>query len=276
MDFIYIFLIRNDVWIYILCALGIVWYFSELVKARAILRQAMFGLERERGRRIQTKAVTLLMLLGAVVIGVAYVNLQVAPTLPPDLLRPPTPTPDIFSTPLSSPTPMGPPQPEIPTPTPPIVPTVTLRSSEGGAPVVPPPPISTPLPGAGDPPPPGGNGVAPAPPSDPPPPVGAVGCSPSVAISSPESGATVSGSISFFGSANDPNFAFYRLEANGPETNGSWASIIGGTVDQPVFNGLLGSASMGGWAPGVYSFRLTVVDLTSNEAGQCLIQLTLE
>ncbi len=38
---------------------------------------------------------------------VFFVNSRIAPTLPPELLKPPTPTPNIFSTPLSSPTPLG-------------------------------------------------------------------------------------------------------------------------------------------------------------------------
>jgi len=275
MDFIYLFFIRNDVWIYILAALGIVWYLSELIKARAILRRAVFGLEHERGQRLQSKALTFLALFGGLIGLVAYVNLQVAPTLPPELLRPPTPTPNIFATPLSSPTPLGSPQPDQPTPTPPIAPTVTLASPAGSGPPAPlPVPISTPPPGS-DAPPPGGNDTQPSEP-EPPPPAAAVGCSPNVNISSPASGSTVSGSVLFLGTATDAAFAFYKLEASGPETGGTWASIIGGTVEQPVANGQLGSAIMGGWQPGTYSFRLTVVDLTSNEVGQCIIQLAVE
>jgi hypothetical protein len=278
MDFLYLFFIRNDVWIYILSALGIVWYLSELIKARAILRRAVFGLEHERGQRLQTKALTFLALFGSLIGLVAYVNLQVAPSLPPELLRPPTPTPNIFATPLSSPTPLGSPQPDQPTPTPPIAPTVTLARPAGGGPAAPQPvPISTPLLGSEAPP--GGNdGTQPGETEPPaaPPPAAAVGCSPNVNITSPASGSTVSGSVSFFGTATDAAFAFYKLEASGPETGGIWASTIGGTVEQPVVNGQLGSAIMGGWQPGTYSFRLTVVDLTSNEVGQCIIQLAVE
>jgi hypothetical protein len=271
MNPIYVFLIRNDIWIYILCSLGLLWYMSNLLRARLILRHAMFGLEKEKGYRLQNTAVTFLALFGVIVALVAYVNMQIGPTLPPELLRPPTPTPNVFATPLVSPTPLGSPQPVGPTATPPIVPTVTLRSAD----VAPSPPTAELRPT--DTPPaertimPGDNETGPSPP-----PPAAAGCSPAINISSPAHGATISGSAAFIGSATASDFAFYKLEANGPETGGIWASIIGGTIERPVENGFLGTANMGAWTTGVYTFRLTVVDLTSNEVGQCTVQLNLE
>jgi hypothetical protein len=280
MNNIYVFFIRNDIWIYILCALGLFWYASTLVRARLILRQAMFGLERERGQRLQSTALTFIILFAAIAGVVGYVNVEIAPTVPAELLKPATPTPNIFATPLFSPTPLGSPAPDRPSPTPPIVPTVTLRSPVG-APAAQPPaaqtttaqtaaaqsPNPTRTPAA-----PGDNGSEPTRPSQAGP---AVGCSAVANITTPASGAIVSGAIPFFGSAGGESFAFYKLEANGPETNGLWASIIGGTVDRAVENGLLGTANMGSWTAGVYTFRLTVVDVTSNESGQCTIQLQL-
>ena len=94
MDRIYVFIIRNDVWIYILSILGLVWYLSELWRARGLLRGAMFGLERERGQRLQSRALILVILCTSIIALVTYVNLQVAPTLPAELLKPPTPMPN--------------------------------------------------------------------------------------------------------------------------------------------------------------------------------------
>jgi hypothetical protein len=270
MNHIYVFLIRNHIWIYILCSLGLLWYMSNLLRARVLLRRAMFGLEKEKGLRLQNTAVTFLTVLALIVGLVAYVNMQIAPTLPAELLKPPTPTPNIFATPLVSPTPLGSPQPPAPTATPPIVATVTLRSSDQvPAPVADGGPTNTPpaeRTATGDP------GTAPPRPSLPP----AAGCSPEINISSPTHGAAISGSTAFIGSATAAGFAFYKLEANGPETGGIWASIIGGTIERPVEDGFLGTANMGAWSAGVYSFRLTVVDLTSNEVGQCTVQLNVE
>jgi hypothetical protein len=274
MNAIYLFLIRNDVWIYILSALAIVWYFSELLKSRSILRRARFGLERERGLRIRNKALTLLAIFSAIIAIVIYVNVEIAETLPPEMLAPATFTPDIFATPLSSPTPLGSPTAILPSPTPPFAPTVTLRSPPGGVPQLSPTPLSTPPPG-GAPPVSGPTATVRPPQATIEPPGTGVGCIPAVNISSPASGSVVSGFVSFVGVASDPNFAFYRLEANGPETNNTWASILGETADQQVLGGVLGGASMGDWMLGDYAFRLTVVDLSSSVVGQCIIQLTL-
>ena len=106
MDSLYLFLIRNDIWIYIICGLGLFWYISELIRARQQLRRAVFGLEKETGSRIQGNSLLFILLLGSIVAGVVYVNVQVLPTLPAELLVPPTLTPDIFNVPLKSPTPL--------------------------------------------------------------------------------------------------------------------------------------------------------------------------
>lgn len=127
MDAFYVFIIHNDVWIYILCALGLFWYGSELVRALGILRRAMFGLERETGTRLRNNALFFIALLATIAGLVYYINSSIAPTLNPSLFRLPTPTPDIFATPLSSPTPLGTVE-NLAVPTPGLAPTVTLAS----------------------------------------------------------------------------------------------------------------------------------------------------
>ena len=103
MDRIYVFLIRNDIGIYILSAIGLVWYLTEYWRSRRILRSAIFGLEKEKGSRIRQRAVTLVIFFLGIIALVTYVNLSIAPNLPLELLKPPTPTPNIFATPLSPP-----------------------------------------------------------------------------------------------------------------------------------------------------------------------------
>ncbi|UCC54503.1 MAG: hypothetical protein JSV68_11165, partial [Anaerolineaceae bacterium] len=56
MDGLLVFLIHNDVWIYILSALGLFWYATELWRAQRNLRSAVFSLERERGARMRNNA----------------------------------------------------------------------------------------------------------------------------------------------------------------------------------------------------------------------------
>jgi membrane-bound lytic murein transglycosylase D len=94
-------------------------------------------------------------------------------------------------------------------------------------------------------------------------------------ITSPADGAQVSGQTAFSGSATTEGFLFYKLEANGPETSGVWASLLGRTVSNPVINGALGTANFGGWAPGDYSVRLVIVDSTRNEVAVCRISLNV-
>ncbi|MCB8921664.1 MAG: hypothetical protein H6662_08785 [Ardenticatenaceae bacterium] len=254
MDRFYVFIIHNDVWIYILCAFGLFWYGSELFRAQRILRQAIFGLERETGSRMRNNAVVFLLILGMLAGFVFFVNASIAPTLPPELLTPPTPTPDIFATPLSSPTPLNTAVP--PTPTGVIAPTVTLAGTippvDEDATAV---PTETAVPEAT--------------------PTPFVGCRVNLNIIEPGDGSVVSGVISFTGTANTPNFGYYTLEANGPQTNGQWASLLGRAIDQPVNNSFLGNADLGDWASGPYLVRLTAVDQEGNTTGSCVIQVTM-
>jgi hypothetical protein len=265
MERVYVFILRNDIWIYILSILGIFWYGSQYLQARHKLQRAMFGLERERGSQIRNTAIFFLFFFTGLAGIVYYVNASIAPTLPPDLLKPPTPTPNIFATPLSSPTPLGTAEIRAPEPTPALVPTITLASQPGG--------IATPAanasPGADEevagPPTPGG-----------PTPTPFVDCTVDLNITEPSNGSVVAGLINFSGTADTPNFGHYTLEANGPETTGSWASLLGRTIDRPVRDSFLGNVNLSEWAGGPYLLRLTAVDANGNETGQCVIQVTLD
>lgn len=265
MERIYIFVLRNDVWMLLLASLGLIWYISEFLRARRLLQRAVFGLELERGRQLRNNAAIFILALTAVIGIILYVNYQVAPTLPPELLRPPTPTPNPERTPLASPSP-----PVIPTstPTPQLAPTITLPSQ----PLVPPPiaPAATATPEPAE----GGTAVTIPTLAIPPTPV--IGCTLQLTISEPRNGAIVSGSIEFFGTANTPDFGGYTLEANGPQTNGQWASLVGRTIAQPVVDSLLGNVNLSQWESGPYLIRLTAFNHSGEAAYQCAIQITLE
>ena len=267
MDRIYVFLIRNDVWIYILCALGLFWYVSEFVRSRYLLRRAMFGLERETGTNVRNNALFFILLLSATISTVYYVNAEIAPELPAELLRPPTPTPDVFTTPLASPTPLSSPD---ASPTSPPAPTITLPS-QAGAPI---PDSSSPAnetdSGAAD----SDNGDTPPIDGNEPPPTPAVGCTPELNISDPRDGAVVSGVVSFSGTVGGSNSAAYRVEANGPQTNGQWASLLEQAI--PAQQGFLGNVNLSEWASGPYLIRLTAIDSSANETGYCVLQVTLD
>ena len=267
MNTLYVFLIRNDVWIYIVCAFGLVWYVNQLLQARGILRRAMFGLEREQGRAIRNSALVFILVFSAVISAVYYVNAQIAPDLPAEILKPPTATPDIFMTRLSSPTPLGTPGAPLATATLPFVPTVTLpgqnnsiiieQDINGTLVITTREPEATSVPVI----------TTPATPT--------IACTPQLNISEPRDGSVVSGLITFSGTADTENFQFYRLEANGPETNGQWSSLLGRTVDQTVNESVLGQANLQNWSSGPYLVRLTAVDSNNNESDICVIQVTL-
>lgn len=263
MESIYVFLIRNDVWIYILCGLGLLWYLGEFIRSRGLLKRAMFGLEKERGRRMMSRSLALILLFGLIIAAVTYVNLGVAPTLPADLLKPPTPTPNIFATPLSSPAPAG----GVATPTLVLAPTVTLPApgpaDDEGAPIAPEEPSPTGPASAEE-------LTATAAPETPP-----ELCSPDIDISAPPDGATISGSATFFGTASSDDFGYLKLEVNGPQTSGVWDSLPVNSATQPLFDNIIGGVNVSTWAPGPYRFRLSVYDSTDSVVGQCEIQLSV-
>lgn len=262
MERIYLFLIRNDVWIYILCFLGLVWYVNEFIRAQSALRRAMFNLERETSLRARNSAMLFITVFLAIVGLVIYVNVQVAPTLPPELLRPPTPTPDPFAFPAST---AAPPT-TAPTPTAPIAPTVTLSGDNLiASPVIPTSAIT--------------GTVAPAtinPIELASPTVVVAGCTPTVNISDPRDGDIVVDTVSFFGNANIPGFGGYEIEIRGPQTNDRWASLLGRRVNQRVEDGLLATADLTTWTTGLYAVRLSVYNTASQLTNQCQISITLE
>ncbi|WP_420631199.1 hypothetical protein [Candidatus Leptofilum sp.] len=260
MDQFYVFILRNDVWIYIVSALGLFWYISQFIRAQRQLRVAIFNLERETNTQTRNTALIVIVILAGIIGGVYYVNTRIAPTLPPTLLRDPTPTPDIFRTPLSSPTPLLTRQ---PTSTPPLVPTITLAGNPGEpapnpaeetTPVETATAVGTPLP----------------------PPTPSVGCTLQLNIIEPRNGSVVAGTITFNGTANFEDFGYYTLEANGPQTGGQWASLLGRNIEQSVQDGFLGSVNLSQWDSGPYLIRLSAADQALNIIAQCVIQVTLQ
>lgn len=248
MEQLYIFLIRNDVWIYFLCALGLIWYLWEFVRGQQALRRARFNLEREDAQKTRLIGLSFSLLFAAVVAAVVYVNVQIQPTLPPDLLRAPSPTPNPFPT-LSADE-AGTRTPAI-TPTLPLAPTATLRPDR-----LPIPQPDNALPGEP-------LNVSPV----------KEGCTETVNITQPTAGQTVFGGVTIFGTATDPDFAFYRLEISGPQTDANWLSLLGSNPSTPVSSGFLGNAPLSSWLSGIYQLRLVVVNNSDIEVGSCLIQI---
>lgn len=260
MDRLFVFVIRNDIWIYVLSFLGLIWYLGELIRARRFLRSAIFGLERERGQRMQRRAALFVVLFSSIIALVTYVNLQVAPTLPDDLLRPPTPTPNIFATPFSSPALQGDSQVNG-TSTLAVAPTVTLPNSnfDAGLPALTPgvtPQIEeteTRLPN-----------------------IDIGNCSTDIAITAPPSGVSVGGNVTIFGTVNPQDLEFYDLEIYGPSTEGRWISVFEDIQTEPVIDDILATVDFQGLESGEYFVRLAATATNGEVAGHCAIQISLE
>lgn len=262
MDRLYLFFIRNDVWIYIVSGFGLVWYLIEFIRAQRVLRRAMFNIERETATRTRNNALSFVLFFAAVIGLVFYVNARVAPTLPEELLAPPTPTPNVFSTPLAPPTPLGSSQETaVDAGNPALAPTVTLPPELGGAPAPEAEIIET-TPEAVDTP----EAL----------PTAFTGCLDQLKISEPLEGSVVFSQAVFRGTADTGESHLYIIELNGPQTAGDWAPLTVSPVAQPVIEGDLGTADLSQWADGPYLVRLRATDRLGSEIGQCVSQFTLD
>ena len=83
-------------------------------------------------------------------------------------------------------------------------------------------------------------------------------------VTSPTNNAVVRGVVEIQGSADHPQFQFYKVEfAPEPVTGDQW-QIIGDLHDQPVINGILETWDTTPYPDGSYTLRLQVVKLDGN------------
>jgi outer membrane biosynthesis protein TonB len=191
-----------------------------------------------------------------------------SPAIGPTPEQSPTPTsPPVEPTPAgeSAPPPTSPPAADAPTPEPSptpeptIEPTATMVVEETATPVPSPIPTQPPLPT-----------------SPPAPVVPAASCpTTGVQIASPGNGAVVSGSVTINGTADIPNFQFYKVEYSAGTSQSSFSSI-GDIVAAPVRGGRLATWNTSGFGAGTYAIRLTVVDATGNFPAPCTIFVVVQ
>jgi hypothetical protein len=258
MDRVYLFLIRNDVWIYIVSALGLVWYLTEFIRAQRTLRRAMFNLEKETATSSRNHSLSFLLFFAFVIGSVYYVNRNIAPNLPAQLLTPATPTPDVFATPLAPPTPLSTAAAEgegIFAPV--LAPTVTLPSTPGleSTAVI----SGTQTAGEAE--------ASPTP---------FEVCIPELNITEPLNGSVAFQRVTFRGTANTGELHQYVIELEGPQTVGAWAPIMQEPANQPIVNGDLAQADLSTWEQGPYLVRLRALDAGGRELGFCQIQIILD
>ncbi|MBN1287824.1 MAG: hypothetical protein JXB47_20665 [Anaerolineae bacterium] len=99
-----------------------------------------------------------------------------------------------------------------------------------------------------------------------------IGCNdPGAVIAMPVNGLVLYENVVVKGSANTAGFSSYRFELKGPETNDQWAVLR--TYTAPVDNGVLGQFDGSAFEPGVYQFRLAVMDTEDNTIASCTISV---
>ncbi|CAG1012761.1 hypothetical protein ANAEL_04500 [Anaerolineales bacterium] len=95
------------------------------------------------------------------------------------------------------------------------------------------------------------------------------GCTPNqIMLTSPEAGDEIKGTVELIGTANTPNFGFYKYEVAriGSDT---WATI---SADRnSVTDGLLGRWNTTALTPGDYQLRLVVIDNQGQALPACIV-----
>nr|WP_290665832.1 hypothetical protein [Ardenticatena sp.] len=257
METILTYVEQYDWLIYIVGILGVLLYLNMGRLAWQESRYSIFSLEREERRRDAQRAFMIAGMFAALVLTTAYIDTVV--------LRPVTPTGElpvvgIVLSPTPTPPIIGPTLTPVPTPTPTRESTPT--PSRIAQVLASPTPQATPTP-------------SPTPPATPTPQVVPPNCpNPGVRILSPGMNQSVSGNVAIIGTANIPNFQFYKVEfAPGEQPADSAWSVIGDVVRQPVENGVLATWPAGAFPAGTYWLRLTVVDITGNFPPPCAVRV---
>jgi hypothetical protein len=101
----------------------------------------------------------------------------------------------------------------------------------------------------------------------------ALGCdTPDALLQVPANGMRVFEPITVIGTANSPDFAFYRFEVRGPQTGGSFAILEEHT--QPVAEiSEMGQFVPSFYEPGEYQFQVTVFDTTNSLRASCMVNI---
>lgn len=211
----------NEIFIYILLGILVVWQLRKFSVAWDALRSAAFGLEQESARaRLNWSAMMLLLLLILVVVefGVVSFIVPAVPEATPLL----TPTLDVLASP------------DIEA----DVPQVEVTSPVSDFQII------------------------------------ESGCvSGLIDIISPQANEAVSDVVEITGSANIPNFGFYKFEMASVD-DPTWLTIQAGDV--LVVDGLLGYWDTSRLSGGDYLLRLVVTDNQANASPPCTIQLRVE
>jgi len=236
------FVNRYFLWIYAVCVVIMLGYLRAFLVAGRERASTIFSLEREISAQRQARALWAIGGVLAIMVAVAALRLYVIPSLDLEkLAQPEEPTPFAFFPTAELPTPT--PTPVTPTPTVRALPTLRRRT-----------PTSTPEPTA-----------TPAP----------LCPNANARITYPFAGMPLKGAVEIRGSANIPNFQFYKVEYGQGEKPEHWSSVSD-IHKQPVVDGVLDTWDTSSFPEGVYVLRLTVVDVTGNFPPPCDVRVVVQ
>ena len=219
-------------WLYSLCAVGVLFFLRIVFKTRQERSQALFTLEKEAASSGSGRATLGMLVFLLAIGGIYWVESYLAPQMD---WSPPTEEEAINPVLLLSPTPLA-------SPTPTLAPTATPTPRPTQRPQ--PPATATPTP---------------TPPPPPPP-----ACPDSIPkITYPSPNAALHGTVEIRGSAAAPDFQFYKVEYGVGEEPTAWHSISE-VHRQPVTEGVLDVWNTDVLPEGGYRLKLTIVDITGN------------
>jgi hypothetical protein len=237
-------LTQYALWIYVLCAIGILFYLRMALSARREGSQAIYSLERETSAKRVYRASGMTIALLAVVVSVYalshYVELP-EPTTSPIQVSTETPEADPTAEPTNAPAPA-----EV-TPTPP--PTATRRPQVTMV-VIPTPVEETPAP----------------------PPTSASCPHPNVQVSQPVPNAVVNQGIQVVGTATKAGFDRYEFKFQSRDLQDEWHWVE--TFRRPVQNGELGWWQTAHLPNGNYRFMLIAIDAAGN-SDECTVPVVI-
>lgn len=95
----------------------------------------------------------------------------------------------------------------------------------------------------------------------------------SATMTSPVEGAVLQDAVDIQGTANIPNFSFYKYEYRSTQPDSTWRTISAGTI--PVVEDKLGTWDTSLLIPGDYALRLIVTDTSGNAPLPCVIRVTV-
>lgn len=227
------FLREFEIWIYVVAGVIAVWQITKFVRAWQELSISAFGLEREHAQYKLNSAAALLVLMLLTVVGEFMVVSFLAPIVP-GAIPIPTPTLDLLATPSIT----------LPPPTSTISGTVQADSTAL--------PDSTPQPAVV--------------------PEQSQCVTGQVMFSEPIDGQEIRDIVTLKGTANIPNFGFYKYEIAHPGDS-AWLTIGGGR--SPVLEDKLGDWDTTTRVPGEYLLRLVITDNEGNYLPACVIRVRI-